>query len=163
MGTDCHSRFANWSRNDRSQEVQQKAGRDDVGSESSAASGRRSEMSEWPRSKFQVAAARQRGNFGHRNRIIGPYGGGQGVRWSTPQSRQSRDSSPCQGEPLLGTGDADCHTSDVGHWLAMTGCKKRGANPGGAMWASAPTKCNKKCIQTGRRDAAPYERARGAV
>ena len=51
----------------------------------------------------------------------------------TPQSRQSRDSSPYQGEPLLGTGDADCHTSDVGHWLAMTGCKKRGANPGGPM------------------------------
>ena len=20
----------------------------------------------------------------------------------------------------LGTGDADCHTSDIGHWLAMT-------------------------------------------
>ena len=50
-------------------------GRRGEGRESSAASGRRSEMSEWPRSKFQVAAARQRGNFGHRNRIIGPYGG----------------------------------------------------------------------------------------
>ena len=35
--------------------------------------------------------------------------------------------SPCQ--PLLGkgageTGDADCHTSDIGHWFAMTGYKK---------------------------------------
>ena len=45
-----------------------------MGSESSAASGRRSEMSEWPRSKFQASAVRQRGNFGHRNRTIGPYG-----------------------------------------------------------------------------------------
>ena len=30
-------------------------------------------MSEWPRSKFQASAVRQRRNFGHRNRIIGPY------------------------------------------------------------------------------------------
>ena len=48
--------------------------RADVGSESSAASGRRSEMSEWPRPKFQAAAVRQRQNFGHRNRAIDPYG-----------------------------------------------------------------------------------------
>ena len=40
-----------------------------------AASGRRSEMSEWPQSKFQAFAVRQRGNFGRRNRAIGPYGG----------------------------------------------------------------------------------------
>ena len=32
-------------------------------------------MSEWPRSKFQASAVRQRRNFGHRNRIIGPCGG----------------------------------------------------------------------------------------
>ena len=51
-------------------------GRADVGSELSAASGRRSETSEWPRSKFQASAARQRKNFGHHNRIVGPYGGG---------------------------------------------------------------------------------------
>ena len=50
-------------------------GRADVGSELSAASGRGSEVSEWPRSKFPASAVRQRGNFGHRNRIIGPYGG----------------------------------------------------------------------------------------
>ncbi len=31
-------------------------------------------MSEWPRSKFQATAVRQRRNFGHRNRVIGPYG-----------------------------------------------------------------------------------------
>ena len=47
----------------------------DVGSEPSAAGGRRSEMSEWPRSKFPASAVRQRRNFGNRNRIIGPYGG----------------------------------------------------------------------------------------
>ena len=48
-------------------------GRADVGSELSAASGRGSEVSEWPRSKFPASAVRQRRNFGHRNRIIGPY------------------------------------------------------------------------------------------
>ena len=47
-------------------------GRGDVGSELSAASGRGSEVSEWPRSKFQASAVRQRKNFGHRNRIIAP-------------------------------------------------------------------------------------------
>ena len=51
-----------------------KTGRADVGSELSAASGRGSEVSEWPRSKFPASAVRQRRNFGHRNRIIGPYG-----------------------------------------------------------------------------------------
>ncbi len=45
-----------------------------MGSELSAASGRSSEVSEWPRSKFPASAVRQRRNFGHRNRIIGPYG-----------------------------------------------------------------------------------------
>ena len=40
-----------------------------------AASGRRSEMSEGPRSKFQAFAVRQRRNLGRRNRAIGPYGG----------------------------------------------------------------------------------------
>ena len=49
--------------------------RADVGSELSAAGGRGSEVSEWLRSKFPSSAVRQRRNFGHRNRIIGPYGG----------------------------------------------------------------------------------------
>ena len=48
--------------------------RADVGSELSAASGRGNEVSEWLRSKFPASAVRQRRNFGHRNRIIGPYG-----------------------------------------------------------------------------------------
>ena len=41
-----------------------------MGSEPSVASGRRSEVSEWLRSKFQVSAVRQHRNFGHRNRVI---------------------------------------------------------------------------------------------
>ena len=49
------------------------SGRADVGSELSAASGRSSEVSEWPRSKFPASVVRQRRNFGHRNRVIGPY------------------------------------------------------------------------------------------
>ena len=48
--------------------------RADVGSELSAAGGRSSEVSEWPRSKFPASAVRQHRNFGHRNRIIVPYG-----------------------------------------------------------------------------------------
>ena len=53
--------------------------RADVGSELSAAGGRSSEVSEWPRSKFPASAVRQRRNFGHRNRTIGPYGGLRGM------------------------------------------------------------------------------------
>ena len=48
--------------------------RDDVRSELSAASGRGSEVSEWPRSKLGASAVRQRRNFRHRNRDIVPYG-----------------------------------------------------------------------------------------
>ena len=63
----------------RGQEAQGR--RDDVRSKSSAAGGGGSEMSEWPRSKFPASAVRQRRNFGHRNRVIGPYGELQGVRY----------------------------------------------------------------------------------
>ena len=49
-------------------------GRADVGSELSAASGRGSEVSEWPRSKLEASAVKQRRNFGYRNRVIVPYG-----------------------------------------------------------------------------------------
>ena len=65
-------------------------GRADVGSELSAAGGRSSEVSEWPRSKFPASAVRQHRNFGYRNRIIGPYGevidgaGGGGTHGSRP-------------------------------------------------------------------------------
>ena len=87
-GADCHSQCAHWLRNDRFLQGVQWAGdrkgrpcgsvtwsawrRDDVGSELSAAGGRRSEVSEWPRSKFPASAVRQRRNFGHRNRDIRP-------------------------------------------------------------------------------------------
>ena len=88
--TDCHDQCAHWSRNDRLQGMpwagrcryrplrvrcKKCLRRDDVGSEPSAAGGRYSEVSEWPRSKFRASAVRQRGNFGHRNRTIVPYGG----------------------------------------------------------------------------------------
>ncbi len=49
-GTDCHSRCAHRLRNDTF--LRSAVGRADVGSELSAASGRGSEVSEWPRSKF---------------------------------------------------------------------------------------------------------------
>ena len=62
-----------------------------VGSEPSAASGRGSEVSEWPRSKFPAPAVRQRRNFGHRNRAIR----------NTPAQRSRR---------------TDCH-SQCAHWL----------------------------------------------
>ena len=76
--TDSHDQSADWSRNDTqilSASVIAKPVRTlTVGSELSAAGGRGSEVSEWPRSKFPASAVRQRRNFGHRNRIIGPYG-----------------------------------------------------------------------------------------
>ena len=56
-------------------------GRGAVGSELRAASGRGSEVSEWPRSKFPASAVRQRRNFGHRNRIIVHYGGFGAGAW----------------------------------------------------------------------------------
>ena len=91
---DCHDQFANWSRNDTfykrcgtasaggqrrpplrmTRKFVQARERANVGSKLSAASGRSSEVSEWPRSKFPASAVRQRRNFGHRNRGIGPYG-----------------------------------------------------------------------------------------
>ena len=37
-------------------------------------------------------------------------------------------------------GGTDCHTSDIGHWFAMTGFL-HGVQYGGTMWASSPTDC----------------------
>ena len=91
---DCHSRCAHRLRNDTfykrcgtasaggqrrpplrmTRKFVQARERADVGSELSAAGGRGSEVSEWPRSKFPASAVRQRRNFGHRNRVIVPYG-----------------------------------------------------------------------------------------
>ena len=50
------------------------SGRADVGSESSAAGGGRSERSQWLRSKLGASAVKPRRNFEHRKRVIGPYG-----------------------------------------------------------------------------------------
>ena len=52
--------------------------------------------------------------------------GGAGVRGKNPPVT----ALPCQpplGKGAEGTEDADCHTSDIGHWLAMTGFFTRGA------------------------------------
>ena len=67
------------------------AKRADVGSELSAAGGRGSEVSEWPRSKLGASAVRQRKNFGYRNRIIGPYGSAtRGAMGGRPQGSPLR-------------------------------------------------------------------------
>ncbi len=109
-----------------------------VGSEPSAASGRGSEVSEWPRSKFPASAVRQRRNFGHRNRVIR----------NTPAQRTRR---------------TDCHTSDIGHWFAMTHYKKCGVSPDGRTEASAPTEGLPIELRRGRRPRRPASVTRGAV
>ena len=109
-----------------------------MGSELSAASGRSSEVSEWPRSKFPASAVRQRRNFGHRNRVIR----------NTPAQRTRR---------------TDCHTSDIGHWFAMTHYKKCGVSPDGRTEASAPTECLPIEFRRGRRPRRPASVIRGAV
>ena len=57
--------------------------------------------------------------------------------------------APCQpplGKGAEGTGDADCHSSDIGHWFAMTGfftrsrCKAGRADRGVRPYGLAPTK-----------------------
>ena len=60
--------------------------------------------------------------------------------------------SPCQpplGKGAEGTGDADCHTSDIGHWFAMTGGFTRGAVQAGkfAFYFSRKNKHRPDCCQ----------------
>ena len=60
--------------------------------------------------------------------------------------------SPCQpplGKGAEGTGDADCHTSDIGHWFAMTGGFTRGAVQAGkfAFYFSRKNKHRPDCRQ----------------
>ena len=79
-----------------------------------------------------------------RNRIMGCVGEGLCPSRGRPQGSPLRrgykrcgevwnppvTTSPCQpplGKGAEGTGDADCHTSDIGHWFAMTGIFARGA------------------------------------
>ncbi len=114
-----------------------------MGSELSAASGRRSEASEWPRSKFQASAARQRRNFGHRNRIIGPYGCIQGVRGKKPPVT----ASPCQpplGKGAMGTGEADCH-SQFANWSRNDTLQGARCVVGGGVRAPRPKVGYRKC------------------
>ena len=74
--------------------------------------------------------------------------------------------SPCQpplGKGAEGTGDADCHTSDIGHWFAMTHYKKCGASPGGRTEASAPTEGLPIEFRRGRCPHRPASVTRGAM
>ena len=78
----------------------------------------------------------------------------QGVRWSTPQSRLRRASSPYAGEPLR-TGVTDCH-SQCAHWLRndrlfYMGC---GARPGGGVRAPCPTQSQELRYRPGGRTEA---------
>ena len=74
--------------------------------------------------------------------------------------------SPCQpplGKGAKGTGDADCHTSDIGHWFATTRFFARSAVQGrlGRTEASAPAEGNKKPCGAGRRGRRPLRMGRG--
>ena len=41
---------------------------------------------------------------------------------------------PPFGKGGLGDGDADCHTSDIGHWFAMTHCPQEGKSAKRRQW-----------------------------
>ena len=59
--------------------------------------------------------------------------------------------------PAQRTRRTDCHTSDIGHWFAMTHYKKCGVSPDGRTEASAPTECNKRCSGQAAARVAPTE------
>ncbi len=127
-----------------------------MGSELSAASGRSSEVSEWPRSKFPASAVRQHRNFGHRNRVIVPYGGIQGVREKNPPVT----ALPCQpplGKGALRTGDADCH-SRCAHRLRNDRLQELRSVVGGGVRAPRPMHFVGGRCKAGRvvREADPY-------
>ena len=104
-----------------------------VGSEPSAASGRGSEVSEWPRSKFPASAVRQRRNFGHRNRVIR----------NTPAQRSGR---------------TECH-SQCAHWLRNDMVFTRGAVQvrAGRCGHRPLRKRNKRCNGRATARVAPTE------
>ena len=73
---------------------------------------------------------------------------------------------PCQpplGKGALGTGGTDCHTSDIGHWFAMTRFFARSAVQGrlGRTEASAPTDGYKECNGRATARVAPTEALQG--
>ena len=65
--------------------------------------------------------------------------------------------------PAQRTRRTDCHTSDIGHWFAMTHYKKCGISPGGTMWASSPTECLPIEFRRGRRPRRPASVTRSVV
>ena len=74
-----------------------------------------------------------------------------------PQSRLCRASPPL-GKGAKGTGVADCHTSDIGHWFAMTGFPWSVVHGRRATARVAPTEGYKECLAGGRTGAsAPTE------
>ena len=103
-----------------------------MGSEPSAASGRRSEVSEWPRSKFPASAVRQRRNFGHRNRDI----------------RIPRPSSPLQKSLSLRTSDR-CHWCGNPHLPSLRPPCLKGAGTAKAVTGGflSRTPCARKCLR----------------
>ena len=128
-----------------------------MGSELRAASGRGSEVSEWPRSKLGASAVRQRRNFGHRNRSIGPYGGykecvGEGL--SCP--------------PLCRPTDGHCRARQSGHFLETgslhppLAALRRFPRPR-ATARVAPTEGLPIGFRRGRRPRRPASFTRGAV
>ena len=60
-------------------------------------------------------------------------------------------------------GGTDCHTSDIGHWFAMTHYKKCGASPGGRTEASAPTEGFPIEFRRGRCPHRPASVTRGTM
>ena len=63
--------------------------------------------------------------------------------------------------PAQRTRRTDCHTSDIGHWFAMTHYKKCGVSPDGRTEASAPTECNKRCNGRATTRVAPTKALQG--
>ena len=63
--------------------------------------------------------------------------------------------------PAQRTRRTDCHTSDIGHWFAMTHYKKCGVSPDGRTEASASTECLPIEIRRGRRPRRPAPVTRG--
>ena len=58
--------------------------------------------------------------------------------------------------PAQRTRRTDCHTSDIGHWFAMTHYKKCGVSPDGRTEASAPTEAQQEVQWAGDRKGRPY-------
>ena len=128
-------------------EHQELRGRDDMGSELSAASGGRSELisrkcPDWRPQQWPGIGWHDGGQ------PPAPTEGLQGVRYRKESPSHGFAVTPPLGKGAEGTGVTDCHTSDIGHWFAMTGGLYMG--------------CGAR--QAGDREGRPYESVtRGAV